>query len=54
MFENQYNDQMEEEIKRLEAQNRAIAAGHPEWINACAKCGVELTTVNNVTCGRCL
>jgi hypothetical protein len=42
MFEAQYNDEMETEVKRLEAQQRAVAAGHPEWVNACADCGCEL------------
>lgn len=37
------NDEMETEVKRLEAQMRAINAGHPEWANACAICGCELT-----------
>jgi hypothetical protein len=53
MFEVQYNDEMEAEIKRLEAQNRAIAAGHPEWHNACAVCECELTEVSSETCGQC-
>ena len=30
MFESQYNDEMETEVNRLEAQMRAINAGHPE------------------------
>jgi hypothetical protein len=34
MFESQYNDEMEAEVKRLEAQMRANEAGHPEWVNA--------------------
>ena len=29
MFEEQYNDEMEAEVRRLEAKNRAMAAGHP-------------------------
>jgi hypothetical protein len=40
---------MEAEVKRLEAQARAVAAGHPEWLNACAVCGAELQTVD-VSC----
>lgn len=32
MFESQYNDEMEAEVKRLEAQMRAVNAGHPEWV----------------------
>ena len=35
MFESQYNDEMEREVKRLEAKKRATAAGYPEWDNAC-------------------
>ncbi len=42
MFESQYNDEMEAEVRRLEAQQRAVVAGHPEWANACAGCGCEL------------
>ena len=53
MFEVQYNDEMEAEIRRLEAQNRAIAAGHPEWRNACAVCGCELAEVSCDKCGQC-
>ena len=54
MFEVQYNDQMEAEVQRLEAKNRAVAVGHPEWVNACAVCGCELATVTNDKCGRCV
>ena len=43
MFEVQYNDEMEAEVRRLEAKQRAVAAGHPEWDNACAACGCELS-----------
>lgn len=53
MFEVQYNDQMEAEIQRLESKNRAIAAGHPEWDNACAKCGCELKSVATDRCAQC-
>lgn len=52
MFESQYNDEMEAEVRRLEGKLRAIAAGHPEWDNACAECGCELP-VNAVVCGEC-
>jgi len=43
MFEVQYNDQMEAEIQRLEAKNRAIAAGHSEVTGATMKksCGAK-------------
>jgi hypothetical protein len=53
MFESQYNDEMEAEVKRLEAQQRAAAAGHPEWVNACACCGCELKGVDSDSCERC-
>jgi len=33
---------MEAEVKRLEAQMRAINAGHPEWVNALPPAGVSL------------
>lgn len=42
MFEQQYDDEMAAEIRRLEAKQRAARAGHPEWDNACASCGCEL------------
>jgi hypothetical protein len=53
MFECQYNDEMEAEVKRLEAQVRAVAAGHPEWVNVCASCGHELLTVDVSQCAIC-
>jgi hypothetical protein len=53
MFEVQYNDEMEAEIKRLEAMKRAIAAGHPEWDNACGICGCELKGISINKCGQC-
>ena len=53
MFESQYNDEMEVEVKRLEAQMRANNAGHPEWVNACATCGRELTGTDNSRCKEC-
>jgi hypothetical protein len=53
VFESQYNDEMEAEVKRLEAQMRAINAGHPEWANACAACGCELTAIDNNRCNGC-
>ncbi|HEY5975384.1 MAG TPA: hypothetical protein VIU41_11630 [Geobacteraceae bacterium] len=53
MFEVQYNDEMAAEVRRLEARNRAVAAGHPEWANACAGCGCELTTLDSDRCGSC-
>ena len=53
MFENQYNDEMEAEVRRLEAKGRALAAGHPEWDNACAVCGCELKATAISKCARC-
>ena len=53
MFECQYNDEMEVEVKRLEAQARSAAAGHAEWLNACAVCGAELQTVDVSRCEIC-
>jgi hypothetical protein len=53
MFENQYNDEMEAEVRLLEARNRAIAAGHPEWANACAGCGCQLPSTTATNCARC-
>lgn len=43
MFEVQDNSEREAEIKRLEAKNRAIAAGYAAWENACTDCGLTLT-----------
>lgn len=54
MFESQYNDEMETEVKRLEAQMRAINTGHPEWVNACAVCGCELTDIDASRCEQCI
>ena len=42
MFEQQYDEQMTAEIRRLEGKQRAAAAGHSDWQNACARCGCEL------------
>ena len=53
MFESQYNDEMATEVKRLEAQMRAINAGHPEWVNACAVCKCELTNTDANRCKQC-
>jgi hypothetical protein len=53
MFESQYNDEMAAEVKRLEAKKRATLAGHSEWLNACAVCGNELTTLASDLCGQC-
>lgn len=53
MFESQYNDEMEAEVNRLEAQQRATKAGHPEWVNACAACGCELSNPDTNRCKQC-
>jgi hypothetical protein len=45
---------MEAEVKRLEAQMRAINAGHPEWVNACALCKCELLNTYANRCEQCL
>ncbi len=52
MFEVQYNEEMAAEIVRLEGKKRALAAGHPEWDNACAACGSELP-LPAAACDRC-
>lgn len=53
MFEDQYNEEMEAEVRRLEAQQRAVAAGHPEWANACAGCGCQLQRADMDRCAQC-
>lgn len=53
MFENQYNEEMEAEVRRLDAKQRAILAGHPEWLNACSDCGCELKTADPIKCDKC-
>jgi hypothetical protein len=53
MFESQYNDEMEAEVRRLEACMRAVNAGHPEWLNACALCGCELASNDADRCNQC-
>lgn len=53
MFESQYNDEMAAEVRRLEAKARAAAAGHSEWLNACASCLSELSGVDTPLCERC-
>ena len=52
MFENQYNDEMLAEVKRLEAKQRAILSGHPEWDNACKACGCRIPGAETDTCGQ--
>lgn len=53
MFEVQYNDEMEAEVRRLEAKQRAVSAGHPEWVNACSGCGCRLLTPEHALCEAC-
>ena len=53
MFEAQYNEEMETEVKRLEAKQRATLAGHPEWDNACSSCQCELNGTDLVQCIKC-
>ena len=53
MFEAQYNDEMEAEVRRLEAKARAAAAGHPHWNNACKECGRELAAIDLTQCSQC-
>jgi hypothetical protein len=53
MFEDQYNEEMEQEVLRLEALKRATDAGHPEWQNACAGCGCQLMDTGTNRCERC-
>lgn len=53
MFETQYNEEMEAEVRRLEAKKRAADAGHPEWDNACAVCGCNLSGYADVRCKAC-
>lgn len=53
MFEVQYNEEMIAEVKRLEARQRAIEAGHPEWDNACAVCGDRLEGISDRVCANC-
>jgi hypothetical protein len=53
MFETQYNEEMEAEVRRLDAKQRAILAGHPNWLNACATCSCELKTIDQVKCDKC-
>ena len=53
MFENQYNEEMAAEVLRLEARQRAAAAGHSEWENACSKCGCQLQGTAPATCESC-
>lgn len=53
MFEDQYNDEMLQEVLRIEGAQRATAAGHPEWRNACARCGCQLLNIEEKRCEEC-
>jgi len=53
MFETQYNEEMEAEVRRLDAKQRAISAGHPEWDNACKLCNSRLEGTKDVVCVNC-
>lgn len=53
VFESQYNDEMEAEVRRLEAKKRAVDAEHPEWDNACIVCGLELHGMDVERCNQC-
>ena len=53
MFEMQYNEEMEAEVRRLEAKKRAAEAGHPEWDNACSLCGCRLEGTDADRCVGC-
>jgi len=51
VFEQQYDEQMVAEIRRLEGKQRAVLAGHPQWHNACVCCGCELAVdADNCDC----
>ena len=53
MFETQYNEEMEAEVRRLDAKQRAISAGHPEWDNACRVCCCRLEGTRDAVCVKC-
>ena len=53
MFESQYNEEMEAEVKRLEAKKRAADAGRPQWNNACAVCGAAIVDTTATHCPTC-
>ncbi len=53
MSESQHNDEMIVEVPQAEARRRAETAGHPEWENACARCGCRLEGITADTCLGC-
>ena len=53
MFESQYNEEMEAEVRRLEAKKRAAEAGHPEWDNACKVCAGRIAGTTADKCDCC-
>lgn len=53
MFESQYNEEMEAEVKRLEAKKRAAEAGRSEWDNACAVCSCRMDDASAERCPVC-
>lgn len=53
MFKDQYNDEMLQEVLRLEGVQRALTAGNPEWFNACAGCGCQLLSIEPSHCDQC-
>lgn len=54
MFENQYNEEMEAEVRRLEAKKRAADVGHAEWDNACSVCGARIAGTETERCSSCI
>lgn len=53
MFETPYNEERIAEARRLDAKQRAIGAGHPEWDNACGVCGDRLEGISDKPCANC-
>jgi len=38
---------------KIRAKTRATLFGHPEWENACTRCGCELNIFDGDTCKTC-
>jgi len=53
MFETQYNEEMEAEARKLDAKQRSINAGHPEWDNACKVCNSRILNLKDDICEIC-